>query len=52
MPDTVLLRRDGAAATIVLDRPDALNAWNRQLGDELLAALREAAGDDAAAPCA
>jgi 2-(1,2-epoxy-1,2-dihydrophenyl)acetyl-CoA isomerase len=47
MPETVTVRRDGAAVTIVLDRPDALNAWNRQLGDELLAALREAAGDDA-----
>ncbi len=47
MPETVTLRRDGAAATIVLDRPKALNAWNRQLGDDLLAALREAAEDDA-----
>jgi 2-(1,2-epoxy-1,2-dihydrophenyl)acetyl-CoA isomerase len=47
MPETVTLRRDGAAATIVLDRPQALNAWNRQLGDDLLAALREAAEDDA-----
>jgi 2-(1,2-epoxy-1,2-dihydrophenyl)acetyl-CoA isomerase len=47
MPETVTLRRDGAAATIVLDRPEALNAWNRQLGDDLLAALREAAEDDA-----
>jgi 2-(1,2-epoxy-1,2-dihydrophenyl)acetyl-CoA isomerase len=47
MPETVTLRRDGAAATIVLDRPKALNAWNRQLGDDLLAALREAADDDA-----
>jgi 2-(1,2-epoxy-1,2-dihydrophenyl)acetyl-CoA isomerase len=45
--ETVTLRRDGAAATIVLDRPQALNAWNRQLGDDLLAALREAAEDDA-----
>ncbi len=47
MSETVTLRRDGAAATIVLDRPKALNAWNRQLGDDLLAALREAAEDDA-----
>src|SRR3954468_8357709 len=46
MPETVLLRRDGAAATVVLNRPDALNAWNRQLGADLLAALREAAADD------
>jgi 2-(1,2-epoxy-1,2-dihydrophenyl)acetyl-CoA isomerase len=47
MPETVTVRRDGAAVTIVLDRPEALNAWNRQLGEELLAALREAAEDDA-----
>jgi len=47
MPETVTLRRDGAAATIVLDRPNALNAWTRELGDELLAALREVAEDDA-----
>jgi len=47
MPETVTLRRDGAAATIVLDRPKALNAWTRELGDELLAALREVAEDDA-----
>jgi 2-(1,2-epoxy-1,2-dihydrophenyl)acetyl-CoA isomerase len=46
MPETVLLRRDGAAATVVLNRPDALNAWNRDLGAELLAALRQAAADD------
>jgi 2-(1,2-epoxy-1,2-dihydrophenyl)acetyl-CoA isomerase len=46
MPDTVLLRRDGAAATVVLNRPDSLNAWNRDLGADLLAALREAAADD------
>ena len=48
MPDfeTVTVHRDGAAATIALDRPEALNAWNRQLGADLLAALREAADDD------
>jgi 2-(1,2-epoxy-1,2-dihydrophenyl)acetyl-CoA isomerase len=48
MPDfeTVTVRRDGGAATIALDRPDALNAWNRQLGADLLVALREAANDD------
>src|SRR5918911_2749691 len=43
---TVTVRREGAATTIVLDRPEALNAWNRRLGEELLAALRDAAGDD------
>jgi 2-(1,2-epoxy-1,2-dihydrophenyl)acetyl-CoA isomerase len=48
MPDSqsVNLRRDGAAATIELNRPDALNAWNGPLGDELLAAVRAVAEDD------
>jgi 2-(1,2-epoxy-1,2-dihydrophenyl)acetyl-CoA isomerase len=45
-PQTVNLRRDGAAATIELNRPDALNAWNGPLGSELLAAVREVADDD------
>jgi enoyl-CoA hydratase/carnithine racemase len=43
--ETVLVRREGAATTIVLNRPDALNAWNVQLGTELLAAVRDAAAD-------
>jgi 2-(1,2-epoxy-1,2-dihydrophenyl)acetyl-CoA isomerase len=45
--ETVLVRREGAATTIVLNRPDALNAWNVQLGTELLAAVRDAAADPA-----
>jgi 2-(1,2-epoxy-1,2-dihydrophenyl)acetyl-CoA isomerase len=45
-PQTVILRRDGAAATIELNRPDALNAWNGQLGDELLGAVQEVAADE------
>jgi 2-(1,2-epoxy-1,2-dihydrophenyl)acetyl-CoA isomerase len=44
---TVNLTRDDGAATVQLNRPDALNAWNAQLGVDLLAALREAAEDDA-----
>jgi 2-(1,2-epoxy-1,2-dihydrophenyl)acetyl-CoA isomerase len=35
-------------ATIELNRPQALNAWNRQFGRDLLAALRQADEDDAA----
>jgi 2-(1,2-epoxy-1,2-dihydrophenyl)acetyl-CoA isomerase len=34
-------------ATIELNRPEALNAWNQALGDELLAAIRSVADDDA-----
>ncbi len=44
-PETVLVRRQGAAATIVLNRPDALNAWDHQLGIDLLAAVH-AVGTD------
>ena len=43
----VALHRDGAVLTIELNRPDSLNAWNQALGEELLAAVREAAGDEA-----
>ena len=46
MYETVELERRGAAAIIRLDRPEALNAWNTTLGDELLHAVREVAGDD------
>jgi 2-(1,2-epoxy-1,2-dihydrophenyl)acetyl-CoA isomerase len=45
-PQTVNLHRDGGAATIELNRPEALNAWNGALGDELLDAVRSVAGDD------
>jgi 2-(1,2-epoxy-1,2-dihydrophenyl)acetyl-CoA isomerase len=46
MYDTLELERRGAAAIIRLHRPDALNAWNHQLGIELLAAVRGVAEDD------
>ena len=45
-PMTVQDERRGAVATIVLDRPDAMNAVDAQLGADLLAALKEAAADD------
>jgi 2-(1,2-epoxy-1,2-dihydrophenyl)acetyl-CoA isomerase len=44
---TVSVHHDGGAATVALNRPDALNAWNAQLGADLLAALTQAAEDDA-----
>jgi 2-(1,2-epoxy-1,2-dihydrophenyl)acetyl-CoA isomerase len=43
---TVNLRSGGGAATVELNRPEALNAWNAQLGADLLSALRQAAEDD------
>ncbi len=45
--ESVTLERRGAELRITLDRPDAMNAWDKQLGSELLAAIEEAAGDAA-----
>ena len=43
---TVLVQRARGVAWIVLNRPQALNAWTVGLGEELAAALDELAGDD------
>jgi 2-(1,2-epoxy-1,2-dihydrophenyl)acetyl-CoA isomerase len=45
--ETVNMHVDHGAATIELNRPAALNAWNAQFGADLLAALRSAAADEA-----
>jgi 2-(1,2-epoxy-1,2-dihydrophenyl)acetyl-CoA isomerase len=44
---TVNLHRRGGVATIELARPETMNAWNKQLGLDLLAAVEEVAADDA-----
>lgn len=44
--ETVRLYADGAATTIELARPQALNAWNHQFGLDLLDAVQRVAGDD------
>jgi 2-(1,2-epoxy-1,2-dihydrophenyl)acetyl-CoA isomerase len=47
--DTVMLRRgasNGAELRIELNRPDRMNAWDKQLGLDLLAAVELAAGDE------
>ncbi|HMD51175.1 MAG TPA: enoyl-CoA hydratase [Solirubrobacteraceae bacterium] len=44
--ETVNLRLGDGVATVELNRPAALNAWNAQLGADLLAALDGAAEDD------
>jgi 2-(1,2-epoxy-1,2-dihydrophenyl)acetyl-CoA isomerase len=44
---TVNVYREDGAATVELNRPQALNAWNAQFGEDLLAALSELAQDDA-----
>jgi len=51
LPDleTVTLRRgasNGAALRIELNRPERMNAWDKQLGIDLLAAVELAAGDE------
>jgi 2-(1,2-epoxy-1,2-dihydrophenyl)acetyl-CoA isomerase len=45
--ETVNVRVADATATIELNRPQALNAWNAQLGSDLLAALLQAAANQA-----
>jgi 2-(1,2-epoxy-1,2-dihydrophenyl)acetyl-CoA isomerase len=45
--ETVNVHLADGCATIELNRPEVLNAWNAQFGADLLAALRSAAADDA-----
>ncbi len=42
---TVNVHRSGGVARIELNRPESMNAWNRQLGLDLLAAVQAAASD-------
>ena len=44
--ETVILERRGGELRITLNRPETMNAWDKQLGIDLLAAVREAAADD------
>ena len=44
--ETVDLTTEGSAARILLNRPDALNAWNEQFGRDLADAVATVAGDD------
>jgi 2-(1,2-epoxy-1,2-dihydrophenyl)acetyl-CoA isomerase len=43
--ETVQLKRSQGVATIVMSRPESLNAWTRRLGHDMLAALDEATAD-------
>ncbi len=45
--ETIDLQVSGGAARIVLDRPDSLNAWNEQFGNDLLDAVRTVSSERA-----
>src|SRR3954447_19647346 len=44
--DTVTLDRRGGELRITLNRPDVMNAWDKQFGVDLRAAVEQAAADD------
>jgi 2-(1,2-epoxy-1,2-dihydrophenyl)acetyl-CoA isomerase len=44
--ETIEWERQGGVGRIVLDRPETLNAWNTQFGEELKAVVAEASGDE------
>ena len=44
--ETVKLDRRGGELRITLNRPDVMNAWDKQFGLDLLAAVEQAASDD------
>src|SRR3954468_5112490 len=44
--ETVNVLRKGGAAKVELNRPETMNAWNRQFGVDLLAAIESVAQDD------
>lgn len=46
MSDTILVERDGAIATVVLNRPEKLNALTMPMWQRLGAAMRELSADD------
>jgi len=46
MSETILIERDGAIATVKLNRPDKLNALNREMWAGLGAAMHELSADD------
>jgi 2-(1,2-epoxy-1,2-dihydrophenyl)acetyl-CoA isomerase len=46
--ETVSLLLEDGVATVTLNRPQVLNAWNKQLALDLLAAFAQVAADDAA----
>jgi len=47
MSEAVVVRRDGPVATVVMNRPEKLNAFNDDLRDAMIAALPRVLADDA-----
>jgi enoyl-CoA hydratase/carnithine racemase len=46
MGETILVERDGAIATVVLNNPERLNALNRAMWEQLGAVMRALSGED------
>ncbi len=46
MYETILFEKNGGVATVALNRPDKLNAFNGRMHEELHAALDDASADD------
>ena len=44
--ESILYKAEGGVATITLNRPDRMNALNRQMEQELVSAIQQVAGDD------
>jgi len=47
MGETILVKRDGAIATVTLNNPDKLNALHRRMWDALGTAMKDVSADDA-----
>ena len=45
-PESLLVEKSDGIATLTLNRPDRLNAYTPQMGDELTAAFRALRDDD------
>jgi 2-(1,2-epoxy-1,2-dihydrophenyl)acetyl-CoA isomerase len=44
--ETVIWERSGAVGRLTLNRPETLNAWTRQFGEELLSVIQNDAADE------
>lgn len=44
--ERIIFEKGEGIATITLNRPDALNAWNEQMTEETIAAIREVSRDE------